>query len=168
MPIVVRVETGSAAEPQLSNEEREFQNFMRSRALAASSYVEGDAEPLRQMLAASGPATFFGPQGGYQQGAKIVAGTYAHDAESFAPGSESHFEILHMGTSGDLAYWVGLQHATVQLRGKPDVVPMDLRVTEVFHREGGEWKLVHRHADTLSSDSHIKGSRHPAPQDHRR
>jgi hypothetical protein len=28
---------------------------------------------------------------------------------------------------------------------------MDLRVTEVLRRVGGEWRLVHRHADRLVS-----------------
>src|SRR3954468_2617181 len=83
------------------------------------------------------------------QGARDEFSRYERDAEAFEPGGDTSFEILHMGASDGLAYWVGFQRATAHLRGRTEPVPFNLRVTEVFRREGGEWKLIHRHADTL-------------------
>ena len=50
------------------------------------------------------------------------------------------------GASGDLAYTVGYEHASFSMDGGP-VEPITLRVTHVYRREDGEWKIVHRHAD---------------------
>lgn len=134
----------------MSSDLHDFEQFMKQREQAASAYIRGDAAPLSEIVAHESPATFFSPQGGYQQGAETVSSKYAHDADSFAPGGEGHFEILHMAASDGLAYWVGFQKASAYMRGQSEPVQFNLRVTELYRREGASWKLIHRHADPLS------------------
>jgi ketosteroid isomerase-like protein len=80
-----------------------------------------------------------------------VNSIYERDAARFTSGNTS-FEILQMAASDDIAYWVGFQQAMARLDGSTGKIPFTLRVTEVFRREGEEWKLVHRHADSLASE----------------
>jgi ketosteroid isomerase-like protein len=124
-----------------------FDDFMQNRARLAQDYVCGHGDPLDAIVTRHSPATFFSPQGDRVEGAAEVASTYLQGAQAFDAGSESRLEVLHMGCSGELGYWVGLQHARVNFKGRSQAVPMVLRITEVFRREDGEWKLVHRHAD---------------------
>lgn len=136
----------------MSDDKAHFEHFMKQREAAAKAYVSGDAAPLGVLSARSSPATFFGPRGGVVQGASEVSGRYEREAGVFQAGSETHFEILHTEASDGLAYWVGLQHATVRMRDNPNPIPMTLRITELSRREGEAWRLIHRHADSLAKD----------------
>ena len=134
----------------------DFEQFMQRREEASRAYVQGDAAPLSRIVAHVSPATFFPPGGGVQQGAAEVASRYEQDAALFEPGSDSRFEVLHMAASDGIAYWVGFMWSTVRMRGSAEAIPMRLRTTEVFRREGDAWKLVHRHADMLTSAPEAK------------
>jgi ketosteroid isomerase-like protein len=137
----------------MSNDMHDFEQFMKQREHAARAYVNGDAAPVDSISTHSLPATFFHPNGDYEQGAEQVASRYERDASYFEPGGDTGFEILQMAASDGIACWVGFQHATARLKGQPEAIPMRLRVTEIFRREGDEWKLVHRHADSPASTS---------------
>ncbi len=127
----------------------QFRTFMAQREAAARDYTRGKAEALDDLLTRRSPASFFGPDGSVTQEAQTIRDTYRNGAKSFGLTSETHFEILQMGSGGDIAYWTGLQHAVIDANG--DKTPMTLRVTELYRREDGNWKLVHRHADALKA-----------------
>ena len=115
-----------------------------------------------QPAARTGDATFFSPSGSVISGASTVSKRYAEDAKGFATGSDTHFEIIQMAASDGIAYWVGYQRAMAKLRGKDEAVPFDLRVTEIYRREGDNWKLVHRHADGPSWSLRLGDDRSPS------
>ncbi|HVE57771.1 MAG TPA: DUF4440 domain-containing protein [Pyrinomonadaceae bacterium] len=131
----------------------DFKEFIKQREAAAEAYVNGDAEPLALLSAEVSDATFFAPNGGFVQGARDVLSRYEADAKSFDSGSKSRFEILQMAASDEIAYWTGFQRAAVYFKGKPETVEFNLRITEIFRREGDDWKLVHRHADALAEEN---------------
>lgn len=124
-----------------------FDEFMKRREEASTGYIQGDATALASMLTLSDPATFMPPGGAVVEGAVNVTDAQTAGAAAFGPRSAGHLEILNIGTSGDLAFWTGRQVATMDIKGQKRLAPMVLRTTEVFRREGGQWRLVHRHAD---------------------
>ena len=126
-----------------------FSEFMQTRAVAAEAYSQGRAGEVIALSTAREPASFFGPDGKSVRGVDAVRDDYRAAAERFGPNGSNAFKIVHMAEGGDVAYWSGLQEAVVESDGKP--LPMTLRITELFRREGGSWKLVHRHADFLKS-----------------
>ena len=124
----------------------DFADFMKRRELAARAFINGDFTPSRPIVTAEAPATFFDPWGGCHQGPDCVRECYERNVSLFASGSCT-FETLQMAASGTIGYWVFIQRGDVRLQGAAEPMPAALRVTEVFRREAGEWKLVHRHAD---------------------
>jgi hypothetical protein len=45
------------------------------------------------------------------------------------------------------------KHWRARIGDRDSVEPFDLRVTTTFRQEKGEWKIVHRHADPISTEN---------------
>jgi ketosteroid isomerase-like protein len=72
-------------------------------------------------------------------------------ASRFSNCTAYSFELVTAGISGDLAYTVGYERSSRSVDGGP-VELSTLRVTHVYRRENGKWKIVHRHGDLLPID----------------
>jgi ketosteroid isomerase-like protein len=59
--------------------------------------------------------------------------------------------VISKLTTSELAYAVWIERQKAKMGARQDVTPVDLRVTMIFRPENGEWKVVHRHADPITT-----------------
>jgi ketosteroid isomerase-like protein len=120
---------------------------------AEIAFHNGDAGPRGVLWTHEDPVTLFGALL-TKRGWAEVAPAFDWLASEVRDCKSFEYEVVAAGVSGDLAYIVGVEHTTAAWGGKP-AAAYELRVTTIFRREGGEWKVVHRHADHLPSKDDV-------------
>jgi ketosteroid isomerase-like protein len=80
-----------------------------------------------------------------------VAKVTEHAASQVRDGELVSVEIVAKHVSAELAYVVEIERPKAKIGGSEDITPFDLRVTMIFRPEDGEWKIVHRHADPITT-----------------
>jgi ketosteroid isomerase-like protein len=124
----------------------EFLAEMLPRQLRAEhALCRGDAQPRSWTWSQREPVTLFGAASRLRRGWAEVSQTFRWLAGRFSDLRDYQFELVAAGASGDLAYTVGFEHKTVVADGAPRTYT--LRVTHVYRREDGQWRIVHRHGD---------------------
>ena len=134
----------------MSDLDTALEEILDRQVKAEEAIHNGDAEPRLAMWSARDPVTLFGAAmsgSGWEQ----VSGIFHTIASRWSDCTDQRVEMLAAGVSGDLAYTVELEHTSVSVDGVP-VEPYTLRVTQVYRREDGEWKVVHRHGDQIPFD----------------
>jgi len=84
------------------------------------------------------------PMGGEQVGWEEVRASFEQAGGLM---TDSHVDLIdqRVYAGEDLAYETGIERGRAQLSGEP--VEFEHRVTNVYRREGGQWKMVHHHTD---------------------
>jgi ketosteroid isomerase-like protein len=124
----------------------EFLAEMLPRQLAAEQALcRGDVGVRSETWSQRDPVTLFGAAVPVRRGWDEVNDTFHWLAGRFSALHDYEFELVAAGASGDLAYTVGFEHKTVVVDGER--ATYTLRVTHVYRREDGAWKIVHRHGD---------------------
>jgi ketosteroid isomerase-like protein len=111
----------------------------------------GDAGPRNAMWSRAEPLTLFGAAMS-ARGWGEIGPIFDTLGKQFSNCLSYQNEIVAAEARGDLAYTVALEHTTASINGV-EPQPYVLRVTTIFRREDGEWKVVHRHGDALAADS---------------
>jgi ketosteroid isomerase-like protein len=107
----------------------------------------GDADPRRAIWSRNEPVSVLGAwRNAY--GHREVDELFTALGRSFSDCTSYTFELQAYDVVGDMAFTVGLEHTSASVEGDPR--SYTLRATQVYRREGGEWKVAHRHADTVT------------------
>ncbi|HEY6741065.1 MAG TPA: nuclear transport factor 2 family protein [Lapillicoccus sp.] len=106
----------------------------------------GDAGPRRAIWSRNEPVSVLGAwRNAYGQ--REVDELFTALERSFSDCTSYTFELRAYDVVGEMAFTVGLEHTATSIDGDPSTYT--LRATQVYRREGGDWKVAHRHADAL-------------------
>ena len=106
----------------------------------------GDVAPRIDLWSHRNPVTLFG---GHISGVDWtdLEPKFRQEALRFTGSNGFEFEVIAAGAGVSLAYMAGFEHSSAMVDGRPATYRM--RTTHVYRREGGIWRIIHRHADLM-------------------
>jgi chloramphenicol 3-O phosphotransferase len=118
---------------------------------AVDAFAKGDYEPLATLYSQRDDVTLANPFGPPARGWNEVVETMKRAAKNYRDGEAVGFDTIAEYVSSELAYILEVERFRSKVGVADDLAQFGLRVTTIFRREDGEWKIVHRHADPITS-----------------
>ena len=119
--------------------------------LALGEFMKGNPEPASKMWSHREDVTLANPFGPPARGWDEVAPTLERAASHYRDGEATGFENIAKYITPELAYTVEMERCQAKVEGRDDLTPIAVRVTTIFRPEEGTWKVVHRHADPITT-----------------
>jgi ketosteroid isomerase-like protein len=113
--------------------------------------LNGDPSGYAALFADSEDITLGNPFGPFGKGRAAVMAALANAAKKYTDGSVRRVERVAVYGGGNQFVLVEIEHDRARLGASPDLADFAARVTSVYEKIGGQWKLVHRHADPITS-----------------
>jgi ketosteroid isomerase-like protein len=127
-------------------EKEEFIAWTQSRLRDAETALHnGDAEPRLALWSSREPVSVLGAWRS-AMGQEDVRELFRTLAETFSDCTSHVYEIVAAEVIGDMAFTAGYERTQASINGERRQYV--LRVTQIYRREDGEWKVAHRHGDT--------------------
>ena len=119
--------------------------------LALDEFMKGNPGPVQELFSHREDVSLANPYGPPVRGGERVAEVTEHAASLRRDGRAASFEIVAKYVTPALAYVVQIEHLESKVGEREAVTPYALRATMIFRPEDGIWKVVHRHADPITT-----------------
>ena len=122
---------------------------------ALNRTLDGDSGAMEEIWSHGSDVSAMHPFGGRMIGWEEVRDSWEQAAQAFSGGQVTLDEMVVVPISEDVAYTLGTEHG--QARIGDATVGIDWRVTNIYRREAGGWKIVHHHTDFSSEVAQALG-----------
>src|SRR5918911_3070876 len=129
----------------------DFDEVLKQYHLALDEIMKGSAQGYKRVYSRRNDVTLANPFGPPARGWDEVAKTLERAASHYRDGESTGFENVAKYTTAELAYIVEIERCRAKVEGRDDLSPIAVRVTTIFRPEEDTWKVVHRHADPITS-----------------
>ena len=112
---------------------------------ALNRALNGDLGSMMEVWSHGSDAATMHPLGGRELGWEEVRAGWEQAAQAFSEGQVSLEDLVVVPVTDDVAYTLGTEHGQAKLGD--ETVGIHWRVTNIYRREEGAWKVVHHHTD---------------------
>ena len=113
--------------------------------VALNRMANGDSSLVAEVWSNGSDVTTMHPVGGREVGWDQVRASFEQVAQVASDGT-IELKDQRIRIVGDMAYEIGIEQGQFKLAG--NLATIEQRVTNIYQRQAGAWKLVHHHADT--------------------
>ena len=121
----------------------DLDEFIEHYHLALNEFFSGNPEPAKTLYSHREDASLANPFGPVASGWKQIAETMGGAASNYREGEATGFETAAKCVTSVLAYLVEVERFKAKVGGNEEIASGALRVTTIFRREDGAWKIVH-------------------------
>jgi ketosteroid isomerase-like protein len=119
---------------------------------AQGEFLRGNPEPVKDLFSHTEDVTLANPYGPPVRGWERVSKSIEHAASLRRDGTFVEWQIVAKYVTAELAYVLQIERAEAKIGAREDITPLAVRATMNFRpEEDGEWKIVHRHADPVTT-----------------
>ena len=134
----------------------DLESVLEQYRRAVEAVIKGDPAPQERLWSRSDEVTLANPLGPPARGWAEVSDALRRAASELSDGEGLELERISGYSGDDLAYTLEIERMRVKVGGASEAVPSSLRVTTIFRREGDGWKILHRHADPITTPRPIE------------
>jgi ketosteroid isomerase-like protein len=128
-----------------------LEQFLHEYHEGMDEFMRGSCERVKPLFSRAADVTLGNPFGPFVKGWDQVVDAMQRAALNYRDGEAVGFDTIATVVTAELAFVVEVERLRSKVGGQSESSDLALRVTTIMRLEHGTWRIVHRHADPVTT-----------------